>query len=157
MEDSVFWDGCEFGPEFGCFVVGFAAVGLIALENRCPQFVRVDTVDFCQKLPGPVDGFGFEIVVEGPVAQHLEKGVVICVQADFFEVVVFTADPDALLAVSGAGVVGLCHAEKDVLELVHAGIDEQQRLVADGNNGHTGDKPMAPVLEEVNERTSDFF
>ena len=79
------------------------------------------------------------------------------VESDFFEVVVLSADADALLAVGCAGVVWLCQAEKDVLELVHAGIDEQQGLVADGDYGRTGDKVMGSVLEEVNERGSDFF
>ena len=55
-----------------------------------------------EKFPGPIDRFLLEIIAETPVAEHLEKGVVIGVEADVFEVVVFAAGADAFLRVGGA-------------------------------------------------------
>ena len=59
--------------------------------------------DVRDQFPGPFDGFFFEIIAEAPVAEHLEKGVVIGVQADVVEVVVFAAGADAFLGVGRAG------------------------------------------------------
>jgi len=66
--------------------------------------------------------------IEGPVAEHLEKGVVVGVETDVLEVVVLAAGANALLGVGGPpGRVGALHlAQEDGHELVHAGIGEQQ-------------------------------
>ena len=49
----------------------------------------------------------FEIIAKAPIAQHLKKRVVISVQADVFQVVVFAAGTDALLRVRRArGLAG---------------------------------------------------
>ena len=55
------------------------------------------------ELPSPFNGFFLEVVAEGPVAEHLEEGVVVGVVADVFEVVVLAAGADALLRVGCAG------------------------------------------------------
>ncbi len=52
---------------------------------------------FGKELPGPVDGLGLEIVSETPVAEHLEHCVVVGVVTHFLEVVVLSADTQALL------------------------------------------------------------
>ena len=54
------------------------------------------------------------------------------VLADVVEVVVFAAGADALLRIGGALVGPVAGAEEDVLELVHAGVGEQQRRVVGG-------------------------
>ena len=82
-----------------------------------------------EQLPGVGDGFALEVVAEAEVAEHLEEGVVAAGEADVFEVVVLAAGADALLRGGGAGVVALLGAEEDVLELVHAGVGEEQRGV----------------------------
>ena len=94
--------------------------GVEALRRKFPN------VD--DEFPGPFDGFLFEIIAEAPVPQHLEKGVVIGVEADVVEVVVLAAGADAFLGVGGAGrMIGAFHLpEKDGDELVHAGIREKQ-------------------------------
>lgn len=37
------------------------------------------TVDSSQELPSHIDSLNLEVVTEGPVAQHLEEGVVISI------------------------------------------------------------------------------
>ena len=86
------------------------------------------------QLPGVGDGIFLEIIAEGKIAEHFEKGVVAIGEADIFEVVVLAAGADAFLAGGGAVVVALFEAEEDVLELVHPGIGEEQRGVAVGTS-----------------------
>ena len=86
-----------------------------------------------EQLPGVGDGFALEVVAEAEVAEHLEEGVVAAGEADVFEVVVLAAGADAFLRGGGAGVVALLGAEEDVLELVHAGVGEEQRGVVGGD------------------------
>eukprot|EP00965_Chrysotila_dentata_P239660 6203228-Pleurochrysis_carterae.AAC.3 len=93
-----------------------------------------DAVHACQQLPRPLDGLLLEVVAKGPVAQHLEEGVVVDVLADVVQVVVLAARADALLGVGraaqlGHGRVGVRLAQEDGLELVHPRVDEKQRRV----------------------------
>ena len=62
--------------------------------------------DFREQFPRPGDRFLLEVVAEGPVAEHLEEGVVVGVLADVVEVVVLAAGADALLRVGGPLVGG---------------------------------------------------
>src|SRR6266446_5017191 len=80
------------------------------------------------QLPGPLDRFTFEVVTEAPVAEHLEKRVVIGVEPDILEVVVFAAGPNAFLRVSNPWRIprGLSFAQKNRDELIHPRIREKQ-------------------------------
>ena len=83
--------------------------------------------------------------------------MVIAVVADFFEVVVLAADAEAFLAVDRATALRRAQAEEYVLELVHPGVGEKQRLVADGDDGRAGDKLVAFAFEEVDKAGSYLF
>ena len=111
-----------------------------------------------QELPGVGDGVALEVVAEAEVAEHLEEGVVAAGEADVFEVVVLAAGADALLAGGGAGVVAALGAEEDVLELVHAGVGEEQgrdRWRARATTSARGDVPApyraTPCLQKTAE------
>ena len=122
-----------------------AACGKFSQSHRLPGRIRTARRDRVYKrwrrggwreiqtivddeFPRPFDGFLFEVVAKTPVAEHLEKRVVVGVEADVFEVVMFAAGADAFLGVGGAarrvGTFGL--AEEDGHELVHAGVGEQE-------------------------------
>jgi hypothetical protein len=81
----------------------------------------------------------------------------VVVVADFFEVVVFAADTEAFLAVDRSPAGRRAEAEEYVLKLVHTGVGEEQRLVADGDNGRTGDKLVVFAFEKVDEAGSYLF
>ena len=136
------------------FPTGFAKIrtedgGVEALRRKLP--------DFDDEFPRPINGFALEIIAEGPVAEHLEERVVIGIETDVVEVIVFAAGADALLGVRRAtrrvGALGL--AEEDGHELVHAGIREQQvgRVRHQRGRGNDG---VLLRLEEVEERLADF-
>ena len=82
------------------------------------------------------------VVAETPVAQHLEKRMVVGVTPDLLQVVVLARDPDAFLAVHGAGVFARTRAQEHVLELVHPGVDKQQGRVSRGHHRGAGDNCM---------------
>ena len=122
--------------------------------------------DFGDQFPGPFDGFSFEIIAKAPVAEHFEEGVVIGIEADVFEVVVFAAGADALLRVGGAGgqtgngagpLVDVSGAliEEDGDELVHAGVGEEQ---AGGIRHQAGGRHNGVPLgfKKIQERLSYF-
>src|SRR5205085_9363248 len=83
-----------------------------------------------EELPRELDRVGLEVVAEREVAEHLEERVMPRGAADILEIVVLAARAHALLAGGGAHVVALYLAEEHALELHHAGVGEEQRLVA---------------------------
>ncbi len=145
------------GPDFGGLGVCPQLVLGVPLEHGGVQAGGVESPHLGEELPGPTDGFLLEVVAEGPVAQHLEEGVVVGVLADIVEVVVLAAGADALLRVDGAAVGARAGAQEHILELVHAGVGEQQRGVFQRYHGAGGHKGV-PVLagEEVDELLTDL-
>ena len=86
-----------------------------------------------EKLPGEGDRLLLEVVAEGEVAEHLEEGVVAGGPADVFQVVMLAAGAHAFLRRGGPHVAALFVAEETVLELVHAGVGEEQRRIVVGD------------------------
>ncbi len=79
------------------------ALGVIVVEvNGRVESVLGQAPFLGQQIPGPLDRFGFIIIAEGPIAEHLEKGVMIGVAADSFKIVVLAANAQALLRACGA-------------------------------------------------------
>ena len=76
--------------------------------------------------------------------------------ADVFEIVMFAAGADAFLRGSGAGVIACFEALKDLLELVHAGVGEEQRRVVGGQQGTAADDAMPAGMEEVEKTLTDI-
>ena len=83
--------------------------------------------------------------------------MVISVLADFFQVVVFAADADALLAVDGALALGGSDAEEIVLELIHPGVGKQQSGIVKRHHGTGRDKLMILLGKEVDEILSNLI
>ena len=94
--------------------------------SRRIQSALVELVDGGQELPGVADGFLLEVVAEGPVAEHLEEGVVVArnegrerdihILANIFEVVVLAAGTNAFLGVAGSLQVGEGGGGVDLVE-----------------------------------------
>ena len=68
------------------------------------------------------------------------------VLADVVEVVVLAAGPDALLRVGRPLVGPGAGAEEDVLELVHAGVGEQQRRIVERHHRRRRHERVAVLL-----------
>jgi hypothetical protein len=129
-----------------------------AAENGEVEFVEWEVEPFlrCDQFPGVGDGVLFEIIAEGKIAEHLKKGVMAIGEADVFEIVVLAAGADAFLAGGCAVVVALLEAEENVLELVHAGVGEEQRGIVGGDERGAAHDAVAAFREEAEEGCSDF-
>jgi len=68
----------------------------------------------------------------------------------------FAADADALLAVGRAFPFGLRMAEKDILELVHSRVGEQQRLIPHRHDRPARHKRMPALFEKFNKRCANL-
>ncbi len=129
-----------------------------ALEDGGVELVFVDAEPLGRgdQLPGVGDGVFLEVVAEAEIAQHLEEGVVAIGEADVLQVVVLAAGAHALLRGGGARVVALLDAEEDVLELVHAGVGEQQRGIV-GRHQRGGVHFLVSLGDEiVQEHAANF-
>src|ERR1039457_2969001 len=98
----------------------------------------------------------FEIIAETEIAEHLEKRVVPRGVAHIFEIVVLAAGAQAALRSRGTRVVSNLFAEKQILELDHAGIREQQRWVVAGDERTRRHYCVAVLAEKLQETSPDF-
>src|SRR5208282_5114469 len=105
---------------------------------------------------GKFNGFFFEILPEGKIAEHFEKGMVAVGEADVLEVVVLTAGADAFLGGGGALVGALLEPQEDVLELVHPGVGEEEGGVAQGDERGAAHALVAALLEEAQKHFADL-
>ncbi len=131
---------------------------LLALEDGDVELVFVDAVPLGRRdqFPRVGDGFLLEVVAKAEVAQHLEEGVVAIGEAHVLQVVMFAAGAHALLRRGGARVVALLDAEEDVLELIHAGVGEQQRRVVGRHEGGRVNDLVSMLLKIAQEGGADF-
>ena len=150
--------GAKFGNPFGRHdlppvPVGFVIAGNagFTFEHRGVQAVGRQFPHVDEQPPGQFDGVLLEIVPKREVAQHLEKRVVPQRRPDVLEVVVFAADPHALLGTRRPHVLAAILAEEHVLELVHPGVREQERGVVAGNQGSARYDAVAVLFEETKE------
>ncbi len=115
------WQADLLGPD---------VVGLVIVDvDRGPQLVGRQLVDLGQQFPGPGQALALEVVAKTPVAQHLEERMVARGITDVFQVVVFAARTQAGLHRGRTHVRALVGAQKHVLELHHARVDEHQRRI----------------------------
>ncbi len=149
--------GKEVEPYVASFLIGVETGFGLAPEVGHVDPVGRQTEDGGQELPAPGDRVDLEVVAERPRSQHLEEGVVIGVAPDILEIVVLSAGADALLAVHGPGVRTGSAAQKDILELVHACVgEEQRRVVVRDHRGGWHVAVAAPADEEVEKLTASF-
>src|SRR5260221_2484766 len=92
------------------------------------QPVRRELPTFYEEFPGPFDSLLLEVVAKAPVPEHLKKCVVVGVESDVIQVVVFTNCANALLGVDSSRREkrSFLLAQKVRNELIHTRIREQK-------------------------------
>ncbi len=100
--------------------------------HRHPQPLARNLQLLRDELPRPADRVFLEIVGKTEVAHHFEERVMTRRVADVLEIVVFAARAHAALRRRRALEAGILDADQRIFELHHAGIREQQRVVAGG-------------------------
>src|SRR5207248_8084724 len=111
-----------------CFLIKLARLARPWFVNGGVKTLRRKFPALDHEFPRPFDRFLLEIITEAPIAQHLEKSVVISVEPDVFEIVVFSPGANAFLRVGHARRLPrrLLLAEKNWDELIHAGVGVEQ-------------------------------
>ena len=155
VNDMVFRE--ELFPIGGRLVIAAQTLLGTTLENGSIEIGRIYLQDVHQVLPSPRDSLFLEVVAEGPVAQHLEHGVVVRIVPHFFQVVVLTADAQALLRIGHPLPFGRMVSQDNILELVHARVGEHQRGVILNHHRSGGDDMVSLALKETLKRVSDFI
>src|SRR6266536_5407934 len=89
-------------PMIVCFLIELTRFACTGFVNRCVEPLWRKFPPFDEYFPCPLDRFLLEIIAETPVAEHLEKRVVIRVEPNVFEVIVFSAGANAFLCVNHA-------------------------------------------------------
>src|SRR5438132_14417116 len=111
-----------------CFLVEPAWLARPRFVNGGVKTLRRKFPALDHELPCPLDRFLLEIITEAPVTEHLKKGVMIGVESDVFEVVMFPSGTNAFLRVGYARGLPrrLLWAEENGHELIHSGIGEKE-------------------------------
>ena len=94
------------GPKFPCLLiaVGWIIFGGVGLVDSRVDAVGREIPDIDDEFPSPIDSIFFEIITKGPIPQHFKKGMVIGIEPDVIEVVVFPPGTDAFLSIGSAGI-----------------------------------------------------
>src|SRR6185295_11829956 len=74
----------------------------------------------------------------------------------FVEIIVFAAGANTLLRRRGAHVLALLRTQKDVLELIHARVCEEQRRIVGGQEGRRA-HTRVPVLLKIPQKSFANF
>jgi hypothetical protein len=110
---------------------------VIACEDGDRQCVRIDSQPFCQKLIAIADGFFLEVVSEGPVSQHFEKGKMVGI-SDRIDI----AGADTLLVVDQSVARWVFLAKNVGYQRMHPCGGEEDRGVVLGYQGGSRDLRM---------------
>src|SRR6185437_346163 len=136
-------------PQPACFVV--------RLVHRHAQMPLVDAQLFGDELPREPNGVALEVVTEREIPEHLEERVVTRGMSHLLEVVMLAAGPHTLLRGGGAPPERrLLLPQKNLLELDHARVREQQRRVVLGYERGAGANRVAISLEVREEALANF-
>ena len=126
--------GNVLSPIFGCLVVAWNILLGRTLEHCYIEILRIQLEHINQILPSHIDSTLLEVVAETPVAQHLEHGVVVGVVTNLLQVVMLSANTQALLCIRSTTWLGVTCAENNIFPLVHTCVRKHQRWVILNNH-----------------------
>ena len=120
-QDAINGDSAHLAPKL-CRLV-------VLQKYRYPEFLFGKSPLPSKQLPGEGDGLLLVVIAEGPIPQHLKKGMVVGVSPHSLQVVVLATDAQALLRAGGTYIRELFYAEKDIFELHHPGIGKEKSRI----------------------------
>ncbi len=148
-DDLFFGQTRNFAPQVG----GFFILGI----DRRKQLFFGQAVALGQKVPGKFDRIGLEIIAEGEIAEHFEKGQMAGGVAHIVQIVMLAARANNLLGCRGAGIgTGFLPGEH-VLERYHASIGEEQGRIVLRHERGRGNDLVAMVSEILQKRAAQLI
>ncbi len=144
-------------PEVVGLLVRLQLELVVPLVDGRIQAIRGQPPAVHQQFPRPPNGVGFEVVAEAPVAQHLEKRVMVRVVPHLPQVVVLPGHAQAFLRVDRPRVRALPRPQENVLELVHARIREEEGAVALRHERGARDNFVVPLREKLEKVVSNLL
>ena len=118
----------DFGPDsVGFIIIGVDGDVKFILINAHPLFAG-------QEFPGKGNGFFFEVVTNGEVAQHFKEGMVSGCFADIFNIV----GSNGFLRIGNAVLFWFFRTVKVLFQAGYTGVDPQQSGIVMGNQAYTG-------------------
>ncbi len=142
-DDPLFGQAGDLAPQIERLVVRMVDGG--------GKAIGIDAEVAGQQGPGVDDRLFLEIVAEGKIPQHLEKGVVPRGVADIVEIVVLAAGADALLRGGRRRIGPGFESGEDVLERHHPGVDEHQGRIVMRHERRRG-YDLVPIRPEIVEK-----
>ena len=134
FENSIFRDTLREPQVISFSIARYAAFtiedGHVQLVFRNPKPLRRSN-----QFPRVGDGIFLEVIAKGKIPQHLEKRVMPVGEADIFQIVVLPTCSHTFLRRGRASIIALLQAEKNVFELIHSRVSEQQRRVVMRDEG----------------------
>src|SRR5579872_4025352 len=99
-----------------------------AVKDSCEQLVfrNPEPRGRRNQFPRIRNGFLLEVIAKREISQHLKKCVMAIGETDILEIVMLSPRPHAFLRCSRTVVVALLKSKKNIFELVHPSIGEQQ-------------------------------
>ncbi len=139
------------------FLIELARIAGPRFVNRRVKPLRGKFPTLNHQFPRPFDCFLLKIIAKTPVPEHFEKRVVISIESDVVEIVVFAAGANAFLGVGHAGrlPLGLLLSQKNRHELVHARVGEKQIRSVGQKWGRRHDGVLL-LAEEIEKRLADL-
>ena len=133
------------------FVPDLKRLVILLIYGRI-QPVRIQSYDLCQKLPGPLDGFIFEIISKRKIPQHFKKSTVACSLSHILDI----PCTDTFLAGGHPSPGRNLLTGKIWLQRRHSRIDEQQTLIVVRHQGKALHGKMPFTLKELQKHFSQL-
>ena len=143
-ENSVCWDSDFFIPDIKSLI--------IVLIHRWIKSVCIQTDNFCQKFPGPVDCFCFEVISKREITKHLKECTMTCCFSNIFDI---TGTNTFLTCGDSCSRWFLCTCEI-WFQWSHTCIDQQEALVSLWYQGKAFHYEMSFTLHEIKEHLTKF-
>ena len=123
-QNTVF--GNNILPNRKSFSVHAGFIAFVTLKNSYIKNILVYFIHLSEQFPSPRDGFLFEIISKTPIAQHLEKRMMVCVITHLFQVIVFARNAQTFLGIGNSFAWRLSISDKIFFKWCHSRVDKHQ-------------------------------
>ncbi len=115
---------------------------VVVPEHRYPDLIWIEPEYVGRHVPSETDRLFLEVIAEREIPQHLEECQMAGRMPYVFQVVVLSSHPDAFLGRRSSRIVPFRFSQKDVFELIHPRVDEEESRIIVRHDRRRGDDRM---------------